>query len=262
MSFLSSDRVAFSIKGYDIYWYGLIICVAILTAVLVACLYSKKRGYGTDMPLNIALVAVPTGILGARLFAVLFDSSLEISDYFNFRTGGLSIIGGIIFGALGLLLYCLIKRDKDVFKYFDLLCVVLILAQAIGRWGNYINEEVYGQIIDPTSKYAIFPIAVLIDGQYYQALFFYEFCFNIIGFFILSNAYFTQVCNGYVTSLYLVFYGLVRTILEPLRNSKFILLWNGFPISRIMSLAMIVIGIVIYIVISVKNTKPKVRVYG
>ena len=80
-------------------------------------IYSKKKGYGSDMALNIALVVLPTGILGARLFSVLFEESLELSDFWNFRTGGLSIIGGIICGALGLLLYCLFKRDKDIFKY-------------------------------------------------------------------------------------------------------------------------------------------------
>lgn len=257
MEFLNVGRIAFTIKGYDIYYYGLIICAAILIAVLVATMYSKKKGYGSDMPLNIALVVVPTGILGARLFSVLFDNSLNWSDFFNFRTGGLSIIGAIICGSLGLLLYCLIKRDKDIFKYFDVLAVVLILAQAIGRWGNYFNQEVYGHIISSESWFANFPFTVEVDGQHYMALFFYEFCFDLAGFFVLSNVYFGSVGNGYTTSLYLVYYGLVRTILEPLREPQYILMWNGLQISRLVSFAMIIVGIILYIAISIKLTKTK-----
>lgn len=253
------DRIAFSIKGYDVYWYGLIICCAIILAVLIACLYAKKKGYGSDLALNTALVIMPSGILGARLFSVLFDDSLEMSDFFNFRTGGLSIIGGIVCGALGLLLFCLIKRDKDIFKYFDVLVVVLILAQAIGRWGNYFNQEVYGVEIDSNSFFAFFPIAVEIGGSHYMALFFYEFCFNLVGFFMLSNVYFNSVANGYTTSLYLIYYGLIRTILEPYRNPKFILMWKGLQISRLFSFLMIIVGIILYIAISVKITKKKVR---
>lgn len=261
--FLNVDRVAFSIKGYDIYYYGLIICSAIMIALCVACIYSKKRGYGSDMPLNIALVVVPTGILGARLFSVLFDGSLEFSDFFNFRTGGLSIIGAIICGGLALLIYCLIKRDFDIFKYFDVLVVALILAQAIGRWGNYFNQELYGHPLNIDAHFARFPLFIEIDGTYYMALFFYEFCFNLMGFFMLTNVYFNSVKNGYTTSLYLVYYGIVRTVLEPLREPQFILMWNGLQISRLISFAMIFIGLILYIIISVRLARSKrVRVNG
>lgn len=263
LRFLCLDKIAFTVKGYDIYWYGLIICAAIILAVFIATIYSKKKGYGTDMPLNIALVVLPCGIMGARLFSVLFDESLKISEFFNFRTGGLSIIGGIICGALGLLLYVLvIKRDKDIFKYFDILAVVLIFAQAIGRWGNFFNQEVYGQVIDAESQFAVFPFAVKIEGTYYMALFFYEFCFNVVGFFVLTNVYFNSVCNGYTTALYLVYYGVVRTILEPFRNPAYILLWNGVQISKMMSLAMIAVGILLYVVISIRITRKKVHRHG
>lgn len=263
LEFLNVDRVAFSIKGYDIYWYGVIICCAIVIAILVASLYSKKRGYGSDMPMNIALVVLPTGILGARLFSVIFEESLDFSEFFNFRTGGLSIIGGIIFGALGLLIYCLIKKDKDIFKYFDVLVVALILAQAIGRWGNYFNQEVYGLEIPSDLWCAFFPITVTIDGSTYMALFFYESVCNLIGFGILTNVYFNQVENGYTTSLYLIYYGVIRAILEPLRNPNYILTWNSIKVSSVMSFAMIIVGMIIYIAISVKAIqKSKVRVNG
>lgn len=263
MKFLNVDRVAFTIKGYDIYWYGLIICCAIIIAILVASIYSKKKGYGSDMPMNIALVVLPTGIFGARLFSVLFEDSLEFSEFFNFRTGGLSIIGGIMCGAIGLLIYCLIKKDKDIFKYFDVLVVVLILAQAIGRWGNYFNEEVYGFEVPSNLWFSFFPLVVTIDGSTYMALFFYESVCNLIGFGLLTNVYFNQVSNGYTTSLYLIYYGVVRTILEPLRNPAYILTWNAIKVSSVMSFLMIIAGLIIYIVVSIKiTTNKKVRLNG
>ena len=88
------------------------------------------------MPLTIAIIILPAGILSARLFAVLFDSGLSITDYFNFRTGGMSIIGAIIGGGLALLIYLLIKKEKDMFKYFDTLVVVLIFGSGYRKVGK------------------------------------------------------------------------------------------------------------------------------
>ncbi len=246
----------FTLFGVDIYWYGVIICFAIIVAIAMATLYAKKRKYATDMPINIALVILPAGILSARLFAVLFDSDLIMSDYFHFRTGGMSIIGAIIGGGLALLIYCLIKKEKNPFLLFDTLCVVLILAQAIGRWGNFVNEEVYGQVILNESL-QFFPLAVKIDGVYYEALFFYEFVLNLIGFALLSVIYLKEKNTGYVTSVYLVYYGFIRTILEPRRNTKYILTASSLKVSMLCSVLMIVAGAIIFLYLTIKNSKKK-----
>lgn len=255
--FLCVNRVAFNIFGMDVYWYGIIMCSAIIIAIGVACLYCKLKKYGTDMPINIAFVILPFGIMNARLFAVLFDSSLSITEYFNFRTGGLSIIGAIIGGGLALLIYLLIKKDKNPLRHFDVLCVVLILAMAIGRWGNFFNTEVYGQVIDSSSFFARFPFAIEINGIYYQALFFYECCLNLVGFIILSIIFFKVKQSGYVTATYLIYYGIVRTILEPLRQSDYILKLWGMPISLICSVIMIVIGVVVMALCINKSVKMR-----
>ena len=254
-SLLSIDRVAFTIGEYEIYWYGIIICAAIIVAVLMATYFCKHKGYNTDMPLNIALVILPTGILMARLFSILFDESLNFSDFLNFRTGGLSIIGAVIGGGLGLLVFCLIKKEKNILRYFDVLAVVLLLAQAIGRWGNYFNQEVYGQVIAPDSPLACFPFAVNIDGVFYQALFFYEFVLNVFGFLILSIIFMKSKTNGYTTAFYLIIYGLIRTCLEPLRQTEYILTLSGLPISRICSIAMIVFGLILFVTLKVRAKK-------
>ena len=256
-SFIGVNRVAFSIGDFDVYWYGIIICVAIIVAIVVASLYSKKKGYGADLPLTIALVILPTGILNARLFSVLFEPGLSMADYFNFRTGGLSIIGAIIGGGLGLLVYCLIKKQKNPFVLFDVLSVVLLLAMAIGRWGNFFNQEVYGQMIDPTSPFAKFPFAIEKDGTFYQALFFYESCANLVGFAGLSCLFMFTKQPGYTTGAMLTYYGIVRSILEPFRQSQYILKMGEVAVSRVMSYVLIAVGVAILIYVIVKSAKAK-----
>ena len=256
--FLCVDRVAFSIGGTEIYWYGIIMCVSILVAIGVATMYCKVKKYDTEMPINIALVVVPVGILSARLFSVIFEDGLSMSEFLNFRTGGMSIIGAVLGGAIGLLVYLLIKRPENKWIYFDTLAVVLILSQAIGRWGNYFNNEVYGQVVEAGTFFAKFPFAVEIDGVYYQALFFYECVLNLVGFLILSLIYLCSDKKGLPTATYLIYYGIVRTVLEQFRQEEYILRLGTMAISRMFSIAMIAIGVVLFVFILIKARKKKV----
>lgn len=257
--FVCVNRVAFKIGGTEIYWYGIIMCLAILVAIAVAVYFCKVKKYDTELPINIALVVVPTGILSARLFSVIFEEGLALSDFFNFRTGGMSIIGAVIGGAIGLIVYVLIKKPQDKWIYFDTLVVVLILAQAIGRWGNFFNGEVYGREIQAGSAYAHFPFAVEIDGKFYQALFLYESVLNLIGFFILSSMFLCLKTKGLPTATYLIYYGTVRTILENFRQEEYILKLGNIAISRLFSILMIVIGIALLVIILINAKKRGVK---
>ena len=261
---LKVNKVAFSIKGFDVYWYGIIICSAIVIAILTATVFCKIRGYKLDSALNVALVAVPSGIFGARLFSVIFESGLSLKDFFNFRTGGMSIIGAVIGGALGILIYTLIMKEKDEpFKYFDIVCAVLLLAQAIGRWGNYFNGEVYGQLIKSGSLFARFPFAVEVNGQFYQALFFYECVLDLIGFFFTAEIFLcVKKSTGYTTGFYLTYYGVVRTILEGFRQEKYILKIAGIQVSLVCSILMIIAGITVFVLAYRFNKKKKALNYG
>ena len=252
---LGIDRVAFTIAGTEIYWYGIIMCVAILVAIGVATMLCKVKKYDTDMPINIALVVVPVGILSARLFSVIFEKGLDFGDFFNFRTGGMSIIGAVVGGAVSLLVYTFIKRPKNKWLYFDVLAVVLILSQAIGRWGNFFNHEVYGQIIESSSNYARFPYAVKIDGTYYQALFLYESVLNVIGFLILTLIFLCSKKKGLPTAMYLIYYGAVRSFLEMFRQEEYILRMGQIAVSRLFSISMIVIGVILFVIILIRSRK-------
>ena len=251
------SRVAFTIFNVDIYWYGLIIAGALLLAFVLALVLTKRKKVDTDIPFDILMACIPLGIVCARAFDCIFDSSLTIADFFEFRSGGMSIIGAIIGGAIGLGLLKLIKK-RSILECADVLVVVLILGQGIGRWGNYFNNEVYGQLVtNPACQ--IFPLAVNIGGQWYQALFFYEFVLNLLGFVGLLIGYLKVKNKGIITASYLIYYGTIRTILEPMRQNQFVLRIGTAPVSLIISATMIAIGVGLLIFAILNRKKEELR---
>ena len=260
MENLLLERVAFSVFGVDIYWYGLIITLAIVLDFTILIQICKRLHLDSETPYDLILFLIPLGILGARLFAVIFDSDLDITEYFQFRDGGMSIIGGLIGGALGLLIYCLIKK-KNYLQLLDVLAPLVILAQAIGRWGNYFNKEVYGKVVVNENLHW-FPFAVDIYGTWHYALFFYEFIFNLLGFVLLISLFTVKNRkNGVIVASYLCYYGTLRFLLEGLRDNSYILRWGNVPISKVMSgvMALIGVGIFIYLIVRTNIEKRKER---
>lgn len=256
---LSPSRVAFNIAGYDIYWYGLIIASALIIDFVLVFFLCKRKKLGSDAPFDLTLFVVPLGIVFARLFAVLFDEDLSILDYFDFRGGGMSIIGAIFGGVLGVTLYSLIKK-KNFLLVADIIAPLVILAQSIGRWGNFFNQEIYGkQITNPNDQW--FPFAVYIDaeGGYFQALFFYESILNLLGFVFLITLFLSVKKKGIVVASYLIYYGSIRFILESLRQEQYILRMLGLPISKVLSAVMIAcgVGILLYVIIT-EGKKKKI----
>ena len=242
MKLLGIDRVAFSIFGVDVYWYGLIITFAIVLDFILLAKLCKKFGYDKEMPFDLVLSAVILGIIGARLFSVVFDSGADITDFFEFRNGGMSIIGGLLGGVVGVMLYSLIKKC-NFFMVTDVLAPLVILAQAIGRWGNFFNMEVYGkEVVNESLQW--FPFAVEVYGTWHHALFFYESVLNLLGFVLLFYLlYKFRHKFGVVTGAYLVYYGVVRFFLESLRMDEFILRFGEVPISKVMSVLWYLLGL-------------------
>lgn len=263
MDKLLVERVAFTIFGLDIYWYGIIITSAILIGFGLLFVLRKRAGLGADAPFDLMLFVVPLAILGARTFSVIFEPSLGIADFFDIRNGGMSIIGSCIGGAIGITLYCIVKK-KNFLSICDLICPLLLLGQAIGRWGNFFNAEVYGkEILDTTLQW--FPLAVNVGGRWFMALFFYESVLDFLGFVILiSLFYLSKRSKGVILASYLTYYGLVRFVLESFRQERYILKWGNVPISKLCSGIMVIIGVVLFIVIFIqsrKESKGKVN-YG
>lgn len=245
---MSVSRQAFSIGDFPIYWYGIIIAGAILLDFVLVFFLSKRKGFDNDTPYDLLLATVPAGIIFARLFSVLFDADLSILDYFDFRGGGMSILGALIGGLISLGIYALIKK-KNYLDLLDIIAPLVLLAQGIGRWGNFFNQEVYGrEILDPNKQW--FPLAVFIEREagYFQALFFYECVLNLIGFALLITLFYTvKNKKGVVVSTYLIFYGFIRFFLEGLRQPEFVLQMFGLPISRVISAVMVLSGIALLV---------------
>lgn len=264
LSALVADNPHFTIFGYPIYYYAVIIVCGIILATVVVALLFKRRNIPTEWVLDLLLCILPLGIVGARTFFVLTDPSSDITQWFStFRDGGLSIIGGVIGGSLGVVLFCLIHKI-NFFRVADCLVPGVILAQAIGRWGNFVNQEVYGaEVTNEALQW--FPFAVFIEktGEWHYAFFFYESMLNLVIFALLFVLMwkFKKKPSGLALAGYLFGYGTVRSIMEPLRDPQFIL-GSSMPISQVIALVMAFGGLTLAICLLIWNYKKYGRLFG
>ena len=166
--------------------YAILIVTGMVLAVLYMRCQEKRLGLPKDTALDMALWAIPAGIIGARLYYVAFTWDLYAPDPLSILkiwNGGLAIYGGIIGGFLGVL-FLSRKKKLPLMKLMDMAAPAVILGQAVGRWGNFFNGEAYGRLItDP--KWCFFPYGVQVDGAWYQATFFYESVWDLLGFLLL-----------------------------------------------------------------------------
>lgn len=260
---------ALYIFGLPIYLYAIVIVTGMALAILIGAKYFKKRGYDPYDITVYALAVIPIGVLGARAYVYIFPWSGEVANwatYFDFRNGGLGIYGGVIAGYLAAFAVC--KSKKQDFRIItDSLLPGVMLAQSLGRWGNFFNQEAYGNLI--TANYADMPnwfealnggrrhgfngIAVWIeDGAqgWYQATFFYESVCTFVGFLIcilvLTRSKHYKL--GWCTVFYGIYYGIVRLIIEGMRTDSLYLyighLETDIKISQLVSVFTIVLGVI------------------
>jgi len=240
-----------SIFGLKIYFYALIIITGALIGAFLASREAKRKGISPDIIWDVVPWLLIAGIIGARIWHILTPSTDMLIDgknpYFIYpldmlkiRNGGLGIPGGVIAGALALWIYC--RRKKINFPLLlDILAPGVPLAQAIGRWGNFINQELYGH---PTTL----PWGIKIDAAHggdpslrYQPLFFYEFLLNLLNMAILlvvSRKMSTKLKDGDIFILYLVIYSLGRFFLEYLKVDQNVL-WGIYTNQIIMGIVFI-----------------------
>lgn len=220
-------------------WYSVLIVSGIALAIWLAGREEKRLGLPGDTVVDVALIAVPCGIVGARLYYVIMSWQAFAADpwsVFRIWEGGIAIYGAVIGGALGAWIYA--RRKGIPFGTLaDIAAPGLLLAQAIGRWGNYFNMEAYGPLITDT-RLQFFPLAVLIakDGGYswHAATFFYESLWNAFGFAALWSMRKKQADKGRLFAWYLVIYGSGRFIIEQLRQDSLYL--GPFRVSQYLSL--------------------------
>lgn len=238
------SRSALVLFGFELHWYGLLIAMGVLAAVLLACSREKRLGLERDTTLNIALIAVPVAIICARLYYVLFSweyYAAHPQEILNIRQGGLAIYGGVIGGVLAGWIYCRVKKVSFP-KGLDLAAPSLALGQAIGRWGNFLNQEAYGAAVEnPALQF--FPLAVHIDGSgWHWATFFYEslWCALIVAFILVAERKHFFRRSGDIFGAYLLLYGVERALVEGLRTDSLYL--GPLRVSQLLSL-MLVLGV-------------------
>lgn len=254
---------SFSIFGLQITYYALCIVTGMICAIILGYLLLKKHTGKPDDMFDYAIVAIVFGVLGARLFYFIFPNpnnglTSNWEDFWKINQGGLAIYGGIIFGALAVFIATLIKK-RDFITAIDCIIPGVMIAQAIGRWGNFINQEAYGQAVtNPSLQW--FPYAVKIDGKgWFQATFFYESAWNLIGAAILILLIIYKYRKGLGACFYSVYYGIGRLWIEGLRSDSLHIIigqWDtGLRVSQVISVVLILVGIAGFIYIYRKELK-------
>lgn len=227
------NRFAFRIFGIDIAWYGIIITSAIAIATFFTMKIAEKRGYSKDTILDLALWVIPFAIIGARLYYVAFQWRHYVADPIHilyFREGGMAIHGGVFGGLLGGYLFCR-RRKLNFADLADMVSMPLILAQSIGRWGNFTNGEAHG---GPTDL----PWAIEVAGEMVHPTFLYESLWNLLCFVILVSAFKKRRYYGTHFMYYLILYSAGRFFIEGLRTDS--LMVFGMRTAQLISVVLIV----------------------
>lgn len=252
------NPVAFNIGNFEIRWYGILIVLGIFVGMFIAYYNSKKLNLDFEKIIDGFLVAFPCAIVGARAYYVFFEFDNfknNIWSIFNLRTGGLAIHGGLIGALIGTIIYCKLKKI-EMMKYLDVVAPSLILAQAIGRWGNFMNGEAHGDVVsyEFISKFPEFiQKGMYLDGHYYNPTFLYESMWNLLIFLILMIILHKKKLNenGVVIASYAVLYSIGRLFIESLRTDS--LMIGNIRIAQFMSILGVVIGITYIIYVKSKK---------
>ncbi|PTO40463.1 prolipoprotein diacylglyceryl transferase [Enterococcus mundtii] len=249
------NRVAFDLLGVPIYWYALIIVSGIIIAMWLSSREAVRVGMKAEDVTDFMLWGLPLSIIGARLYYILFDLPQYIANpiqIFNIRSGGLAIYGGLIAG--GITLYFYTKYHFiDIWTFLDVAAPSVLLAQAIGRWGNFMNHEAFGP--DTTRSFLeslYLPNFIIdnmyIDGIYRQPTFLYESMWSLLGVIILlllrKKAHLLK--KGEIALLYLIWYSFGRFFIEGMRTDSLYLL-DTIRVSQLLSAVLFIGAIILFI---------------
>ncbi len=228
------NPVAFEVFGISVRWYGILISLGMLIGTILALREAKRLGLDENKIIDLILFAIPSAIIGARTYYVIFNLDYykgDILKMINIREGGLAIHGGVIAGVI--VGYFFTKYHKLSFwQIADIIAPSLILGQAIGRWGNFINQEAYGTPTD-------LPWAINVNGVNVHPTFLYESIWNFCIFIFLMKYRKSKKFNGELFYLYLVLYSTGRFFIEGLRIDSLML--GPFRVAQLLSLTLIIV---------------------
>lgn len=259
------DSVAFTIFGVDIAWYAILITLGMLCCIAYVIVQAKKIGVTVDDIIDYALFTIPFGVIGARLYYVLseIEHYHSFKDVINIREGGLAIYGGIIAGTLTVFIVSLVKKI-DFFAFGDCVAPGVLLAQGIGRWGNFMNGEAFGDRcdwfirmgIDNFNSDTTFGVSEMV---YVHPTFLYESLWNLLGVLLvwLFAKFIGKKYDGQLILLTFGWYGLGRMFIEGLRMDSLYLGNTDIRVSQFLAgIIFVTFAILLIVFIFVKPKKP------
>lgn len=247
------NPVFIQIGSLSIYWYSIFILIGLIVGIFLIIKEGKKHNISSDMITDLALFMVPVAIICARIYFVIFHwdyYSANLMEILYIWEGGLAIHGAILGGLFCLLYYSKKHRIKSLLLT-DMIVISLFFGQAIGRWGNFMNKEAYGPATSLEYLNSLHLPKFIIDGMninnvYHIPTFFYESIGCLIGFlFLLLYRRKKQLKIGNLTSIYLIWYGIIRFFIEGLRTDSLML--GNLKMAQLVSITMIICGIILWI---------------
>ena len=258
----SVNSVAFTVFGIEIAWYAVIITLGMIAAVTYTVLMSKRIGITFEDVIDFALFVIPIGIIGARLYYVFseIENYNSLAEVLNIREGGLAIYGGIIAGGLTVLGVCYYKK-LNFFAFADYVAPGVLLAQGIGRWGNFMNGEAFGYATDWFCRMRLNNVLTGYQWVEVHPTFLYESLWNLLGVLavFLFDKYIHKKYDGQLFLMIFAWYGFGRTFIEGLRTDSLYFKFFGMELrtSQILGAAifLVCLGFLIYFIFK-KPTKP------
>ncbi len=255
------NPVAFSLPfngGWNVYWYGIIITLGFLAAVIYGMKRAKSFGIDPDKLLTAIIFTAVLAILCGRLYYVIFDANMNFSQFINIHDGGMAIPGAIL-GAVGFgALFCKIEKI-DILSAFDLMAIGFFIGQCVGRWGNFINQEAYGTFTG-SSWFGMTGDVIARDmgsTQLVHPCFFYESIWCLLGFVLLHVLSYRRKFKGELGAIYMIWYGFGRFIIEGLRTDALTI--GNARVTQWLMAAAVVCGIILLILGLSKVKNPTVR---
>ncbi|EBD1423065.1 prolipoprotein diacylglyceryl transferase [Listeria monocytogenes] len=247
------DPVAIQIGSISVKWYGVIIASAVVITLLLALSEANKRKLDKEIIVDLLIWAIPISIISARIYYVIFEWDFyknNLGEIVKIWHGGIAIYGALIGAVLTAIIFSRIKKIS-FWQLADVVAPSLIIAQAIGRWGNFMNQEAHGaettrSFLESLHLPDFIINQMYIDGAYYQPTFLYESLWNVLGFIVLLIIRRTKIRRGELFLGYVIWYSFGRFFIEGMRTDS--LMWGDFRVSQVLSLLLIVlsIGIIIY----------------
>lgn len=261
------NSVAFSLgENFSVMWYGVVIALGMLMAIAYAAFRCKQQGIKIDDLIDIAIFTIFFGVIGARLYYVIFNPTnfKTIMDVIDIRSGGLAIYGGVIAGALTIVIVCLIKKISWR-KLFDAAGPGVMIAQAMGRWGNFFNGEAYGSLVEEGHPLYFLRMGLISNNTwhdfgtsqmvYVHPCFLYESLWNVIGFILINIFFKKKKFDGQIALYYFAWYGFGRMFIEGLRTDALYIGQTGIRVSQLLGFLLFAVAsaLIVFGLVYVKN---------